>query len=250
MLSVKAGVKKALKTSALGRKVYPAVQACYRSVAIPLRCRRLRCEGWGALRRIHAVLSEGKVPYYLDYGTLLGLVRDGGFIPNDCDLDLSVLPGRAIPQDVLRLFLAAGFSFVHGFEVEGRLCEFTVRDSSGLTLDVFFPRRVLEKPGYIAGYDIFWEPGRHYPSERANTVVETYYSCPEKVRIAVFHGVEVSIPEDAERLLQEEFGAGWRVPDPTFVARDVIPCHELEALAFRLTSEEMLAFPRPQKETK
>jgi hypothetical protein len=47
-----------------------------------------------------AALDGAGVPYHLDYGTLLGMVRDGDFIPWDNDVDLAIFPGET---DSLRL---------------------------------------------------------------------------------------------------------------------------------------------------
>lgn len=45
-----------------------------------------------ALRDIKQILDEADVKYWLDFGTLLGAVRDGKFIPWDNDIDLGTLP--------------------------------------------------------------------------------------------------------------------------------------------------------------
>ena len=241
MNKLKALIKKILKPFALGRLIYPYVQKTYRSVAIPMRRRLLRRKGWEVLARIDTVLTSLNAPYFLDYGTLLGLIRDGGFIPHDDDIDLTIPPGAARPQEVLKASLAAGFSYVHGFDVAGYFCEFTVRDRTNLTIDLFFPLRDTEDATKMIGYDIFWEPTRTYPNERANTVVATAYAIPTTIKRATFNGIEVSIPDPPEALLACEYGAGWKVPDPNFRPREERRCWELKELAFRMDLDEALA---------
>ena len=43
-----------------------------------------------ALRQVKEVLDNYDVEYWLDYGTLLGAVRDGKIIPWDNDIDLGM----------------------------------------------------------------------------------------------------------------------------------------------------------------
>ncbi len=51
----------------------------------------LRKDSLVMLRDVKAVLDEGGVRYWLDFGSLLGAVRDGRTIPWDDDFDLSTL---------------------------------------------------------------------------------------------------------------------------------------------------------------
>jgi len=43
------------------------------------------------LKEIKRILDDAGVKYWLDFGTLLGAVRDGKFIPWDTDIDLSTM---------------------------------------------------------------------------------------------------------------------------------------------------------------
>jgi hypothetical protein len=55
---------------------------------LPINDSRTRATTAFALARACSYLEEHRVPYSLAYGTLLGAVRHGGFIPHDDDVDL------------------------------------------------------------------------------------------------------------------------------------------------------------------
>lgn len=237
-MTFKVRVANFLKSSAFGRFIYPIVQNTYRAYAIPARRRRLRKYGWRTLEKVHTILTEHEIPYFCDYGTLLGLIREGGFIKHDDDIDLTVLPGTKSPQEVYHALTNSGFAFLHGFKIENRVVEFSVTDTTGLNIDIFFPRK--DEHGKFYGFDIFWEPERVYPSELENTVVETEYTMPKALMtLTMPNGINVSVPQDYEKLLVEEFGPTWQIPDAKFVARDSLPCQELSEYAVRITEMEL-----------
>jgi len=43
------------------------------------------------LKNVTSILEEANIQYYLDFGTLLGAIRDNSFIPWDNDLDITIL---------------------------------------------------------------------------------------------------------------------------------------------------------------
>ena len=238
MIKIKNGIRKMLKSSGLGKTVYPFFQKCWRSYAIPKRQKRLQKHGPMVLERLHRLMQEHKVLYYCDYGTLIGFVRDNGFIKHDDDIDISIQPGAMKPSEVLKVFMDAGYGFLHGFNYEGRLMEFSVMDVSGVSIDVFFPTAMGD--GKVHGYQPIWEPTRQYPSEKANTVIEYDFTEATGIKTIKIVGTAALIPGNYDEVLTSEYGP-WKVPDAKFnTVRDRVH-RELPGFAFRVTKEEALA---------
>lgn len=228
-----------LKISKIGRWVYPLFQMCWQTYAKPKRQRRLQKFGAVALERLHCLMQKHGVPYYCDYGTLIGFVRDHGFIRNDDDIDISIQPDGVKASTVLRIFMDAGYGFVHGFDYKGRLLEFTVVDSSGITIDVFFPTKMDGKGG-VHGYQPIWESTRQYPSEKANTVIQYDFAEATGIKTIKIVGTVAQIPGNADEVLTSEYGS-WRIPDAKFNTVSDRVHRELPGFAFRLTREEALS---------
>lgn len=239
ILKLKDNVRNWLKDSWLGRKIYPLIQRCWRAYAIPKRQKRLQKCGPAALTRLHQLLQKHNVPYYCDYGTLIGFVRDNGFIKHDDDIDISIQPGTMQPAQVLKVFVDAGYGFVHGFNYEGRLMEFTVADSSGVTIDVFFPVK-MEAEGMVHGYQPIWEPTRVYPNEKANTVIEYDFVEATGIKTIQILGTAALVPGNFDDVLTSEYGP-WKVPDAKFNTVTDRKHRELPGFAFRVTQDEALA---------
>lgn len=238
-LRMKDFIRKLLKDSSVGKFVYPFFQKCWRSYAIPRRQKRLEKFGAVALERLHRLMQQHNVPYYCDYGTLIGFVRDGGFIKHDDDIDISIQPNTVRPSEVLKMFMDANYGFIHGFNYEGRLIEFTIADASGITIDVFFPTK-MEQAGMIHGYQPIWEPTRQYPSEKANTVIEYDFVEATGIKTINVVGVAALVPGNFDEVLTSEYGP-WKIPDAKFNTVTDRKHRELPGFAYRLTKEEALA---------
>lgn len=230
--------KKVLKPLAIGRAVYPIFQKIYRSYAIPARRRRLHKYGYEVLSRLHGLFKQNDVHYYCACGTLLGMVRDGGFIKNDDDIDIAILPGTTKLSDVLKILTDAGYGFVHAFEYDGRLLEFTVISPENIPIDVFMHKPYDDNSGFLHTIFIRWYPDRQYPSEKANTGLHFKFKGPSGLQSITVHGIEVVVPKNAEEVLDSEFGP-WRVPDPNFKSEQ-LENEELKGFVNRLTLEEAL----------
>ena len=235
---IKVFLQNILKTSSIGRKIYPRLQKIWRSFVIPMRRKRLHRCGYDAFDRLHKLLTEKEILYYCEAGTLLGIIRDKGFIKHDDDIDICIPPNSKPLKEVLRLLLAAGYKFVQCLRYEDKISEFTVRDRTGIPIDVFTYRVSESEPTKM--YEMFprWYPNRDYPNERANNMLEFEYIRPTSLINVEVHGITVTVPKNYEEVLDSEFGP-WRVPDPTFKS-EMLTHRELPGFCYRIDLADAL----------
>ena len=203
-----------------------------------MRRKRLHKHGYDVLSRLHKLLTKNGIQYYCEAGTLLGIIRDGGFIKHDDDIDICVPPAKIGLSDVLQTFVDAGYGFVQCLEYDGQILEFTIRDRTGITIDVFSCRYSPDAPEKM--YESFprWDPKRSYPNVRANHLLEFEYVRPTGVKQVTVHGVETMIPENYIEVLDSEFGP-WRIPDPSFKS-EMLKHKELPGFCYRIDLQKAL----------
>lgn len=240
LIKVKELVKKILKSSGGGKFLYPLFQKIYLLYAKPMKCRRLQENGADVLERFEVFMRKEGISHCLEFGTLLGFIRDHGFIKHDDDIDVVIMPGVIEPVALLRKFMEAGYGFIHGFNYKGRLIEFTIADPSQVPIDIFMPTRNKENPDYFDYMFPFWKPGNDYPSEKANNVRLTTYLGAKDIRNLELFGLKLPIAGNAEEVLESEYGP-WKIPDPNYNPEDRIKVRVLDGFAYRLTKEEALS---------
>ena len=159
----------------------------------------------GTARVLDDLRECGGVEAFLNYGCLLGAVREGRMIGTDCDADVCYLSEQTHPADVIResyalerAMLTAGWPTVR---MSGGDFKVLLRLTDGRTcyVDVFVAF-------YCEG--VFYQLGNrsgHLPRE---AVVPT--------STILLEGVELPGPADPEAMLAFVYGPSWRVPDPSF----------------------------------
>ncbi len=142
---------------------------------------------------LHSAQST-QLPLFLISGTLLGMVRDGQFLLHDTDLDVGVFDDVCDEKTLYRTIEQSGkFSIMP----ERSKHSVRIRHINGTPIDIF--RHYREK-------DDFWHSG----------VKASWHNSPFSLKKATFQGMEVLIPNNPEKYLEENYGKNWHIPQKKF----------------------------------
>jgi len=149
------------------------------------------------LRDFTEACGEADMNPFLMWGTLLGCVREGGFLKHDHDIDIGILardwPKRSLLIEAMRR-RGYGLDDVGG----NYKMRFIGRDLlAHLDVDVFFPweGKMICFLNHESGRSGAWFPLDAFNNFRSLT----------------FAGTPVSIPDPPERVLETAYG-DWRTP--------------------------------------
>ena len=226
-----------LKSCALGRLIYEPLHRCYRLYSVPHRRRVLRKRGKLVLAHLAEIIKKHNIPAFAAYGTLLGFVRDGGFLPHDDDIDLGVLPGEWSPSRLLKVLIEEedGFSFLFAFSYDGRVTEFKL-EYAGVPIDFFFYQDDGEK--FFAG-SYHYYPEVHYPTSNANSAQRVCEPRIEKLDSINIFNIDFPVPANTEYVLKSLYG-NWRVPDSNWNDNKHPGIEDLPGFAYSITLGEAL----------
>ena len=158
----------------------------------------------GALcARLDAALRDGLgMGVFVSHGTLLGLVRNGDLIEHDDDFDCAYLSAetdfRMISQERIKVadhLNARGFDCRIGIQGNLKLYQ----EAEGLKIDLM--------PA--------WFDSAHFNISTYTTIDMAPADLAPFAEVA-FHGARLNIPRIPERFLEQQYGPGWRVPDPSY----------------------------------
>ncbi|XP_077995093.1 uncharacterized protein RT0683-like [Glandiceps talaboti] len=163
------------------------------------------------LKSITNVLEEMNVTYWLDYGTLLGAVRNGDVMRHDTDGEISTLSGKPYVSELKRRLREVGIRITKN---DGPYNQALV-DTSQVWVD-------------IVRWDVYDGLCDHLPckmvaksevfKEKLNAVVKNYERVPLSwilpLRKSDFAGFKAYIPNRPEDVLKNRYPLtyGWTVP--------------------------------------
>lgn len=149
--------------------------------------------------------DELNIQSFITSGTLLGMVREGQFLPHDDDFDMAYISNctdkTAIVNERQKIFEAVNRSTNFNIEERtgGRAAVFVTDENLEFTFDLF--------AGYRNG-----ECFNEFPLQ-PDTML---FANIAPVQVAKFYGEDICIPRKPEKLLEVNYGPGWKVPDPSF----------------------------------
>jgi len=172
---------------------------------------------WKFLLEVKEVLDKAKVPFWIDFGTLLGFYRQGDFLETDPDMDIGV---KREDQDKVK-------NVVSELEKIGKVITRVDR------ADKY----------YLAGYKVyrddfwldiafFWNcdgkwilPISEWP--KVMVFKEEYYNNLVDIEIK---GVKFKMPEKIEEYMVLHYGEDWRRPFKKGEEYDLHKCPNVEKI--------------------
>jgi hypothetical protein len=186
-------IKKTLKKNIILRKsVYPILFKI--SEMVHYRQRLIKRYGFEVLKLVDETAREHNIPYYVAFGTLLGIIREGGFIKHDRDMDLTVLPSDSSLLPFIKGLISKGFVFELAYLIDNeRFYEFRVRYKE-ISIDFFLPQENGSFLVFFISQNIIT-----YPKPSIDRLPVKYFS--------------INIPSNINDHLEWCYGENWKVPD-------------------------------------
>lgn len=186
----------------------------------PRRRRKMRKWGLPMIDAIDRIMKANGVPYSLIYGTLLGAVREKGFIPHDNDIDMALWADENYDAAFAQM-KEEGFVKIREISVDdGRTAREETWKFHSIHVDFFFFFPEGEDKYYGTSFYCFEGCSNWSESIRkcgGLQVMKYHLPISKKTEYIPFEDRKYQVTSDAMAFVVEYYGPGWRVPDPTFV---------------------------------
>ena len=151
------------------------------------------------------------VRYTLAFGSILGAIREHGFIKHDVDIDTAMWIDDFKPEMVSALE-RAGFTWVFSHAVDdSRLGREDTFEYNGVRIDIFYFYPAVDQLPYCC--DFVYQEGMGLHELLPRCVVIPFSRERRKVP---FEDIEVYVPDNAEEFCEFRYGPDYMIPNPSW----------------------------------
>lgn len=191
----------------------------YRAAKYSQRRRNLFCKNSiNAIIKLEEILRTNNIPYNVVFGTMLGAVREKGFIKNDLDIDIAIWHDE-VNERLTEILQQNGCHKVRSIKTDNG--DFGMEETYsilGVNVDFFhFYKTEENELPYTCVYirrDAV-EPGNL--NHNKWMPIQLFLPMSREITYTQFESIQVPIPVNAIEFLEARYGQNWRTPDPTFV---------------------------------
>jgi len=210
-------MKNSIKTLLYKLGIYDGARNIIKKIYYPYKYYRVKQSVKPILKILKEVFDKQCQDYWLDYGTLLGYVRNGQIIKNDIDLDFGIIiNGNFSLQEILK---EHNIYLIQRTIVEGKITleQYNYKD---IGFDIFYYRKEGEKivtniwfpTEYTLPQKVLYEQGKGSLSETTFTLFKT-----EEIE---FYSMPFRVPVNRDLYLKEHFGDDYMIPNPNWSYKD------------------------------
>lgn len=177
--------------------------------------------GTYVLERFDKCLSDNSIAYMLGFGTLLGAIREHGFIKHDLDIDTCMWYDEYKNKNARKVLEDAGFELIREYTVsDGELGLEQTYCFEGVTVDIF----MIYEPIAVQPYSCHcWMPygdakDRFESMEKYGKLIPYRFETPypkDVVRVP-FNGISLPIPRNYDEILALRYGPDYMTPNPNW----------------------------------
>lgn len=179
--------------------------------------KRFKANALSMISDFTSCLDKNHVRYTIAFGTLLGGIREKGFIKHDLDIDLAMWHDER-PENLPQILSEVGFKLAHTFTVEdGKLGLEETYTKNGVGIDIFYFFPAINEYPYCCDFLEYNGAATHSASmKKYGRVLARRIELPmTKERMIIdFESIKLYAPINAHELLAFRYGADYMIPNP------------------------------------
>lgn len=189
--------------------LYKPLTNCINTITSKRRYRAYRSYGKEAIQQFVNCMDKNGFKYTLAFGSILGAIREHGFIKHDLDIDVFMWYDD-FNSSIIDHLKDAGFALERTISIKedeyGREDTFVYK---GVNIDIFYLYPAIDKYPYCCDFVPQQDSRRRMPRRIEIPIARGR-------RQATFEGVSVYIPDNAEEICEFRYGSNYMTPDPNW----------------------------------
>ena len=141
------------------------------------------------------------VKYWLEFGTLLGKIRENNFIGHDINFDIGIMKEELIPKFIIDIE-SEGFKRISSLSLKNEGLKNIKYEYKGIEIEIFLFDREDDK---VVCY-----------LEDKNGIISAYKLSNSTLKEIKFMGIDTYIPRNSLKRLLEIYGKNFNISDPNW----------------------------------